>query len=210
MQTLKPALLVALTLATAAISGPAAARYVQSDPIGQRGGVNMYSYVGGNPVSFVDPLGLVRWSGSITGGGVTAGIGGSYYRLSLDSDCVNGEKGHADIVAVGPSIGVEVKGTPPFSLTTSSISLQDELDYVNPNVMNGWFSMWSAGLSVGAGYGVMMIQVGGDGGSLSPPERSGAYAFLDHGPSFGFEAGVGGTVGSATVVGSSITKCGCQ
>ena len=55
-------------------------RYLQTDPIGLRGGGNVYEYALSNPVKYADPRGECGVLGAIAGG-VVGGIGGLYIGL---------------------------------------------------------------------------------------------------------------------------------
>lgn len=74
----------------------ASGRYIESDPIGLRGGANTYAYAGSNPLMYTDPYGL--WS--VTFGGYF----GAGFELTFGND--NGNKFLTARVGLGLGAGI--------------------------------------------------------------------------------------------------------
>jgi RHS repeat-associated protein len=58
---------------------PGSGRFLNRNPLSYAGGINLYGYVGGNPVNFADPLGLLTGQqGVVLGSAVYWGVVGFY------------------------------------------------------------------------------------------------------------------------------------
>ncbi|MGY4516269.1 RHS repeat-associated core domain-containing protein [Lysobacter sp. HA18] len=147
-----------------------AGRYAESDPIGQRGGIATYGYAGANPLLRVDPTGWVHWSGvyNVTSGGFSkSGVGPSVagFDFVLKSDCVDGKRAQVTVhtLAVGFGLGASVFG--PVSIGASTVSFEDHLSQIHPEVFNGEFSFRNLGTVFYSAYAP--ITLGGAQGDAS-------------------------------------------
>jgi RHS repeat-associated protein len=180
-------------------------RYIESDPTGLKGGNNTYAYARSNPEQLIDPTGETAWHGQSMAYGVVAGIGMTFTKYFLTSDCENGKIASATVYAVGPAAGADIEGAPPVSGSyDEEVNFNDNMTTPDPNVFDGSYISFNAGFVTGTGGAAHATKLGG--ATFSGPGPSSYQG----GWSYGLELGASVTAGTSTVMSSSVSACGCN
>ncbi len=185
---------------------PATGRYIMSDPIGLQGGLNTYAYVGGDPIGFADPYGLIAWEVDIFQIGVIEGGGAVRYGFTATSQCSNGKQTIVEGVAGGFALGVGITVSGSSSRTT----FYDNRSAPDPFVFNGKARYIGAGFA----WGIKNPRPGpgrpsgfGFGGALL--QFGEAYS-LDSGVMYGLDFSAYFGQGVSAVTEFKTIKCSCN
>ena len=160
---------------------PRLGRFLSTDPLGQGPGLNVYAYVGNDPLNNVDPLGLLTLQLGVNGGLSLFGTnftaeGGVVLNLSLS----NPQIGVYGTGTAGKSVGADAGLVIAATITPSANNITD---------------LRGVGAAFGAGAGDL-YQAGGTLTVTKDGQTS-------YGDSLGFGFGASGSVGF------SDTKVGC-
>jgi RHS repeat-associated protein len=96
---------------------PATGRYLETDPIGLNGGINLYQYALSNPVRYTDPQGkIVPLALCLLGGAVSGGV-------TAIGDYIGTGKISAGHVVVAAGVGCVAGAAAPFATTLARTAL---------------------------------------------------------------------------------------
>ncbi|MGB3934512.1 MAG: Ig-like domain-containing protein [Burkholderiales bacterium] len=169
-------------------------RFLQADPLGLKGGdLSLYVLRKNNPLTYLDPTGLVNWKGTFGGLGYSIGGGGAVFGYQLTSECKCGQRVTITGFASGLTAGVSLK---PGSVSGSGAEFYDYLDCPDPGIANGLFAMSSANLVIGTGPGYSKIQLGG----LRSYNNLGDQ-------NYGFDISIGIYLGTSAVTDAKVECC---
>ena len=126
---------------------PNIGRYIESDPVGLRGGFNTYGYAIANPIRLADMSGLATWSGIAYQFGAVDIFGVSYTEFDLWSECRCGVKYHIVVHAPALAAGFGVRGS---AIISPNVTFDDGESCPVPGAFVGGFLSVSAGVTFGA------------------------------------------------------------
>lgn len=170
-------------------------RYTQADPIGLRGGANLYAYGRKNPVVAFDRLGLTVWNCTVgmASGSSPIGPGAMVVGINCESECPSSGSTALDVWLLGSAVGLSA-GL-PAGATGFKATVEDSDSAPSADSLAGKFFYGSVGAAIGIGPSYSQIIIG------SAKSKPG------WGASAGVSAGADVYVGATAVVSSKPFTC---
>ncbi len=145
---------------------PKLGRYVQTDPIGLIGGINLFAYVKNNPLVLIDPSGTCDYSGSCSYGSGGEGLGGGVLKCKFKTKCNKEgwyEEGETTTIFIGLTIGVLPAGATKWSACLNSDTQEKAInDLKGPKA-----SILCEGTAAGVGFSSGTLTLGKAKGNIS-------------------------------------------
>jgi RHS repeat-associated protein len=182
-------------------------RYSTSDPIGLKGGISTFGYVGQSRNVAIDRLGLIKWTGDFTGVSYSNVFGGGVYMYNQTSACKCGKRVKITGMAVGGGIGWGFAlgrfNPGPYGGGFGAQGFEDANACPDPEVFNGIFAIAQASAVTPIGGGSRgNILLGGAIAALSLPNSSWCS-----GGQYGWDLGISAFSGFSIVLDRKVTSC---